>query len=275
MKKVTSSLWVVIAALLAVTVSSNALAKGGFLSIDDAAFDATSNVIDNSWWALPAGTRFTYFAEDGDECSVVYEDVLPTAAQSRVNVDGVAVREVLDEAWIDEDCDMIPDRLHESTLDWYAQDTEGNVWYFGEDTVAFEVPEDECEHPIAGPFPDGTVNCADGSWEAGEDVAGVGTIAKEGILMLDDPTGKSGVFYFQEFYEGEALDMAKILNYKKVDTYLYGEQDGCVRIKEYSPLAPGAIEHKTYCDGFGLVLVEENSGGKTVFETLIDVGATP
>ena len=26
----------------------------------------------------------------------------------------------------------------EDTYDWYAQDARGNVWYFGEDTTAFE-----------------------------------------------------------------------------------------------------------------------------------------
>ncbi len=26
----------------------------------------------------------------------------------------------------------------EITDDWYAQDTEGNIWYFGEDTVSIE-----------------------------------------------------------------------------------------------------------------------------------------
>lgn len=250
-----------------VALLAQSAAAGGFLEIEGAVFAADSDEITNAWWALPAGTRFTYFAEDRDECSVVYEDVLPTAAQSRTHVDGVAVREVLDEAWIDEDCDGDPDVLHESTRDWYAQDEEGNVWYSGEDTVAFDF--DECDHP------DGLGGCKDGSWAAGEDVASVGSIAEEGILMLADPTGNDGVFYFQEFYEGEAKDMAKILNYKKVDTFLYGMLNGCVRIKEFSPLAPGAIEHKTYCEDLGLVLVEENSGGKTVFEELIGVGPTP
>jgi hypothetical protein len=239
---------------------------GGFLEIEGAVFAADSNEITNPWWSLPEGTRLTYFAVDGDECALVYEDVL--SVQSRTHVGAVAIREVLDEAWIDEDCDMIPDELVETTLDWYAQDTLGNVWYFGEDTTSFDGAPGECDHPGDG-------GCKDGSWEAGADVAGVGSIAKEGILMLADPTKESGVSYFQEIYEGEALDAAKILNYKNINTFLYGKQSGCVRIKEYSALAPGAVEHKTYCKDLGLVLVEENAGGKTVFETLVDVGPTP
>lgn len=250
----------------AVLLTQSAVA-GGFIEIEGAVFGAASNEITNSWWPLPAGTRFTYFAVEGDECTVILTDVLPTAAQSRTHVGAVAVREVLDEEWIDEDCDMVPDELHETTLDWYAQDTGGNVWYFGEDTVAFDF--DECDHP------DGMGGCTDGSWEAGLDVAGVGSIAEEGVLMLADPTGNQGGFYFQEYYEGEAKDMGKILNFTKVDSSLYGELAGCVRIKEWSPLSPGAIEHKYYCENLGLVLVEENSGGKTVYEELISVDPIP
>ena len=177
------------------------------------------------------------------------------------------MREVLDEAWYDENCDMVPDVLHESTRDWYAQDTAGNVWYFGEDTVALDF--DECDHP------DGMGGCKDGSWEAGMDVAGVGTIAEQGIIMLTDPPANKGGFYFQEYYEDEALDMAKILTLRKVATIPYGPQKGCVMIKEYSPLDTGAIEHKYYCEDLGLMVVEENSGGKTVFEKLVDVGPIP
>jgi hypothetical protein len=263
MSRLISSITVGLAAAL---LTQSAIA-GGFLEFDGAVFDASSNQITNSWWPLPEGTRFTYFAEGVDECAVVVVDVLATADQSRTHVDGVAVREVRDNAWIDEDCDGIPEALHESTLDWYTQDTDGNVWYFGEDTVAFDF--DECDHL------NGDGNCTDGSWEAGLDVAGVGSIAEAGVVMLADPAANKGGFYFQEFYEDEALDMGKVLTLKKVATVLYGPQEGCAMIKEYSPLSPGEIEHKYYCEDLGLVVVEENSGGKTVFEKLISVEPIP
>ena len=251
----------------AVTLLTQSAVAGGFIEIEGAVFGANSNDINNAWWPLAEGTRYTYFAEGVDECAVVVVDVLATADQSRTHVGAVAVREVLDEAWIDEDCDMVPDALHEITLDWYAQDTGGNVWYFGEDTEALDF--DECD------LINGDGNCTDGSWEAGQDVAGVGSIAEEGIIMLDDPTANKGSFYFQEYYEDEALDMGKILTSKKVATVPFGPQKGCVMIKEYSPLSPGAIEHKYYCENHGLVVVEENSGGKTVFEKLISVEPIP
>jgi len=242
-------------------------AAGGLIEIDPAVFDANSNEITNPWSLMSEGTRYTFFSEGVDECSVILVDVLETADQSRTHVGTVAVREVRDEAWHDEDCDMVPDVLYESTLDWYAQDTESNLWYVGEDTVALDF--DECDHP------DGMGGCTDGSWEAGLDVAGVGSIARAGIIMLADPPANKGGFYFQEYYEDEALDMGKILTSRKVTTIPYGPQEDCIMIKEYSPLSPGEIEHKYYCEGLGLMVVEENAGGKTVFEKLVDVGPIP
>ena len=47
----------------------------------------------------------------------------------------------------------------EDTHDWYAQDADGNIWYFGEDTK-------EYEH--------GKVKTTEGSWEAGVDGARAG-----------------------------------------------------------------------------------------------------
>ena len=53
--------------------------------------------------------------------------------------------EVLDIEWIQEDCEGDFEES-EVTLDWYAQDSFGNIWYLGELSRSFE---DECE---AGEF---------------------------------------------------------------------------------------------------------------------------
>ena len=58
-------------------------------------------------------------------------------------------------------------KLSEDTFDWYAQDKEGNVWYFGEDTKEYE---------------NGKVVSTKGRWEAGVDGA------KPGIVM-EEPAG--------------------------------------------------------------------------------------
>jgi hypothetical protein len=46
--------------------------------------------------------------------------------------------------------------LVEDTLDWYAQDFDGNVWYLGEDTTEYE---------------NGKPKTKEGSWEHGVDGA--------------------------------------------------------------------------------------------------------
>ena len=217
----------------------------------------------------------TYVADDGEECFLDIVEVLgPT-----VIVNGVIAREVLDAEWIDVDCSQdvsADDVLEEITLDWYTQDTTGNIWYVGEDTIAFNWDEDaeeyidwgeeECDFidPIDPKF------CRDGSWEDGEDVQGIGEgDAERGIIMLAEPD--NGDFYSQEYYPDLAEDMGKVLNFRRVEAPFLGEFDNCLRTKEWNPLEPGSVEHKFYCYGTGLVLVEENAGGKTLLVDLFSI----
>ena len=53
--------------------------------------------------------------------------------------------------------------LKEKTFDWYAEDEDGNVWVFGEDTKEFE---------------NGKVVSTAGSFEAGKDGAKAGVIMR-------------------------------------------------------------------------------------------------
>ena len=121
--------------------------------------------------------------------------------------------------------------LIEETFDWYAQDKDGNVWYFGEDSKEIQ---------------DGVVVSTEGSWEAG--VNG----AEAGIIMLANP--KVGTQYRQEFSAGVAEDMAKVTSLKETVQVPYGSFDGCLQTMEWTPLSPGARENKYYVPGTGLVL---------------------
>ena len=276
MKIIFRGIWISVLMTLAAVVSGNVMAKGGLVSLDfDDPPNADSNEITNPWWPLSQGDRFIYFEEE--ECILGVVDVMINGGQSRDEVNGVAVREILDREFIDEEgeCDANiedPDdedwELIETTYDWYAQDSAGNVWYFGEDTVAFD--HDECDRLVNDEDPE--EGCRDGSWAAGEDVADIGAIAEEGIIMLTSP--EKGQFYLQEYYEGEAEDMGKILNFKDMDTY-FGEQDHCVVIKEWVPLEGGNVEQKFYCEGYGLVLIAGLAGGPTVYEELVYFHAGP
>ncbi len=129
---------------------------------------------------------------------------------------------------------MVDDRaweggqLIEKTYDWFAQDKEGTVWYFGEDTKEYE---------------NGEVVSTKGSWEAGVDGA------KPGIIMQADP--KVGQTYRQEYYPGEAEDMAKVLSLDASVTVPYGFFDHVLETKEWTPLQPVFFEKKYYVRGVG------------------------
>jgi hypothetical protein len=122
------------------------------------------------------------------------------------------------------------DKLIEGTYDWFAQDKEGTVWYFGEDTKEYE---------------NGKVVSTKGSWEAGVDGA------KPGIIMQAHP--KVGQTYRQEYYKGEAEDMAKVQSLNDSVTVPYGSFDHVLVTKEWTPLEPSYHEHKYYARGVGHV----------------------
>ncbi len=198
-------------------------------------------VIDNPYLPLISGTTFTYRAETADGQEI---DVVSVTHDTKVIL-GVTCTVVTDRSTLD-------GVLEEDTIDWYAQDKDGNVWYFGEFTTAYEYDD---EGNLIG-----TSNA--GSWEAG--VNG----AKPGIVMLADP--QPGESYRQEFLAGVAEDMAKVLRLNASVSVPYGDFENCLDTKEWSPLEPGAVEHKFYARGVGLVLIEELKG-KTVRSELVDV----
>ena len=214
-------------ALLTATVSGGIVAKGGLVYLDPT-FAGGSNEINNPWWALISDQRLVYIEEADDECVVGVLEIRETGDQYPAAVDGVNVREVWDREFIDDvgDCDagMVDIdswELLETTYDRYAQDIGGSVWYFGEFTVAFT--HDECEHTTTadkGPFFEDSR--LDGSWEAGYGIwAAIEDVAiLPGIIMLANP--KKAQFYFQEFWEDEATDMGKVLNFKDIDGTLFG-----------------------------------------------------
>ena len=159
-------------------------------------------------------------------------------------------------AYEDPECDGLALILVEKTFDWFAQDDAGNVWYFGEETF-------DCEGA-------GSCELGEGSWEAGKDVADVGTIAEPGLIMLANP--RNGDQYYQEFYEGFAEDQARVtgvgvtVTLEREDAWPGSPFTGCLKTKEWTQLDPGAVEQKYYCPGIGLVAVDEHHGKELRFE---------
>lgn len=138
----------------------------------------------------------------------------------------------------------VDDELVEDTDDWYAQDADGNVWYLGEATAAYE---------------NGVLVDTDGSFEWGVDGA------LPGVVMWADPAAHLGEEYRQEFYEGEAEDWGKVIRVGESATVPWGSWDGCIVTEDWNGLEAGTLEHKTYCPDIGFVLeVKVQGGGERV-----------
>lgn len=193
-------------------------------TIDPASF---VDGVDNPFFPMVRGATFVF---DGAEHVKV--EVLP----DRKTILGIPVTVVRDRVF--EDGELIED-----TLDWYAQDRQGNVWYFGEQTAEYA---------------NGEVTSTAGSWEAGVDGA------VPGIVMLAQP--RAGDEYRQEFYEGEAEDLAAIIAVEGTVTVKAGSWDGAdvLVTEEWTPLEPDVRERKTYARDVGVVEIRTVLGGDEV-----------
>ena len=170
--------------------------------------DFTSRIT-NKYFSLTPRKKMIYEAdtEDGLERTEVY-----VTSEKKI-VQGVETVVVWDRVWLDGE-------LIEDTKDWYAQDLEGNVWYLGEDSKELL---------------DRKIVSYAGSWEAG--ING----AKPGIIMKANP--KVGDSYRQEYYKGEAEDMAAVLALKESVVVPYGTLNNCLLTLETTPLEPDVKEH--------------------------------
>jgi hypothetical protein len=183
--------------------------------------------VTNRLFPLPLGRRLVYKGtEDGEP-----EKVITDVTRNHKTILGVPVVEVLDRVFRSGE-------LAEKTFDWYAQDKQGNVWYFGEDTKEFE---------------DGKVVSTEGSFEAGKHGA------RAGIIMRAHP-----VLYQitpQEEAPGVAEDKARVIGLDATILTPYRRFEHCLKQAEFTDLEPDAVEYKFYCPGFGSVRERDIRGG--------------
>ena len=204
----------------------NALPQGSEpVELDPADF---TSEIDNPWFPLRVGAQWVYRETDGEGGE---QRVEVTVLDETREVMGIETRVVHDV--VTEDGEPVED-----TYDWYAQDADGNVWYFGEDTKEFE---------------NGKVSTTAGSWEAGVDGA------QPGVLVPAEP--EDGMTYRQEYYAGEAEDAAEVLSLEEKVEVAFGSFDGVLMTKDFTPIQPEILEHKFYARGVGMVLALAISGG--------------
>jgi hypothetical protein len=179
--------------------------------------------IDNPYFPLVPGTKFIY---EGQTSAGLEHDEFFVTHNIKMIL-GVPCIEVHDTV-------QVSGELTEDTLDWFAQDTNGNVWYFGENSKQ-----------LAG----GLIVGVEGSWTGGVDGA------KPGIVMKAQPA--VGDFYRQEWLPDTAEDLAEVLSLTASATVPAPGAScagACLQTRETSGLEPDGLEHKFYTMGVGNVL---------------------
>lgn len=179
-----------------------------------------SSEITNPWFPLKVGSSWvSKGVKDGRPTVDTY-----TVTGQTKTIEGVkasVIRDVL----------TVHGKAIEATWDWYAQDKQGNVWYFGEDTKELNAQ--------------GKVTSTAGTWQAGV------KDARPGIYMPAHPaTGKGG---YQEYLAGVALDRFTMVKYGAAIKVPYGSFRNALMSQETTALEPGVLDHKFYVKGIGQV----------------------
>ena len=191
-----------------------ACSSGGYHpNIDPSRFSAH---ITNPFLPLVPGTTYHYVGTSGE----TQTKTTVTVTHRSFKINGVPVVVVHDV-----DATAAGKRI-EDTYDYFSQDSDGTVWYMGEDTVSYE---------DAKPSRHGT-------WRYGR------RGAQPGIAMEAHP--KVGDRYRQEYLPKHAEDEAKVIGVAHLQ----------VVTDEFTRLEPGNVERKAYERGKGLVSLRSVKG---------------
>ena len=172
--------------------------------------------ITNPYWPMPPGTRWVY--RDG-----ATQRNAVTVLKRTDTIDGVQTRVVHDVVYAH-------GKVVEDTIDWYAQDAKGNVWYMGEATKEYS----------------GGHVSTEGSWKAGVDGA------QPGIVVPAHPA--VGASYRQEYLKGHTEDEARNMSLDEQVRVPAGHYTHVFMTRETTRLEPKALEYKYYARGVGPVL---------------------
>jgi hypothetical protein len=207
-------------------------APAGYAPRIDAASFTTH--VTNRYFPLVPGLTYVY--EGTRNGKAERNDITITHDTKKVAV-GVTCVVVHDLVFVD-------GRKQQETSDWYAQDAEGAVWYFGEDAKEFR--------------PDGTVKATTGSWEAGANGA------QPGVVMPAHPA--VGKAFRREYRRGVAEDLAKVLEIGATVSVPLSTYRDAIVTQDSTRLEPARVERKTYAPGVGFVQSERIRGGKAHVE---------
>lgn len=173
------------------------------------------DAVDNPWFPLAPGTTWTYAATDSGGTQA-----LTVTAEPGPEVAGVPTTA------------RVSTTDGEVVTDWYAQDEDGNVWWFGRD----------------------------GSWQAGVDGA------EPGLAMADSP--RIGDGYRPALAPGVSEDVATVVALDERIEVPAGTFETLL-VEVRSPLVPG-VRETSYAEGLGLVREQVVSGTYRIVR-LVDV----
>jgi hypothetical protein len=181
--------------------------------IDPAAF---SSKITHPLFAMPKGKIMVF---EGQTAEGMERETVEITGETKV-IMGVETLAYFDTSTID-------GTVAEVTKDYLAQDTHGNVWYFGEEVDNFE---------------NGKLKDHHGTWLAG--VKG----AKPGIWMQAKPA------------------MGRVISTNDTVKVKAGAFTGCTKTLDWTPLEPDKMELKYFCPGVASQVLTENLATGERFE---------
>lgn len=185
--------------------------------------------IDNSYYPLTPGTVSAFVGSEDGEAVESNDYFVTSLTKDVLGVTTIVVRDTAYEEGV----------IIEDTIDYFAQDADGNVWYFGERVINYEYDD---ERNFVG-------TNGGGQWLAGEDEA------LPGWIMPAEP--EVDLSYYNEFADGVALDEAVVLSLdEEIETGL--GMFTTLQTRDTSVLDAGVVEFKYYVSGTGLVLEEED-----------------
>ena len=185
--------------------------------IDPANFQARVN---HCYFPLVPGTHFRYLNSAFGE-NLEREVAVTSETKTILGVRCIMLHEII----------SAKGAVKEDNRTWYAQDKQGNVWFFAELTTEMR--------PL-GPS-------TAGSWEAG--VKG----AQPGIVM--PAVAKPGPAYRQNYYANGSEDMGQILSAGETVTVPFGTFRNCLCTREWSLLESGG-EKRWYAPEVGFIRSE-------------------
>lgn len=180
--------------------------------------------ITNKYVQLPIGKRLTYQATIEEGRETIETEVLPDTK----TIMGIETRIYLERI-------LLNQVLVQETEKYLAQDTSGDVWYFGESV---------------NNYVEGVVDNQDGSWLAGENEA------QPGIWIQANPV--VAVSFKQKFLHDVVEDTSEVVSISERVETPYKTYTECVQTFDTTPLDPLAVEHKYYCPEVGALVLAVN-----------------